>query len=167
MEEVEQICSRIMIMDGGRALAQGTNDELKRMISMGEQVTVEVGDLAPAALEDIRALPHVLTAELATGQLVCSCEASPHNLVDVLDALRSAGAAVGRVWSEPPTLNDVFLEDHRPRAARPGQLCSTPSLSRSRRCCVGRARGSQILRSRLPRCSRSRLRTELRRWHRG
>ncbi len=110
MEEVEQICSRVMIMDGGRALAQGTVDELKRMISMGEKVTVEVGDLAPAALEDIRALPHVLTAELATGQLVCSCEASPHNLVDVLDALRSAGAAIGRVWSEPPTLNDVFLE---------------------------------------------------------
>ena len=53
---------------------------------------------------------HVLTAELVTGQLVCSCEASPHNLVDVLDALRSAGAAIGRVWSEPPTLNDVFLE---------------------------------------------------------
>ena len=60
MEEVEQICSRVMIMDGGRALAQGTVDELKRMISMGEKVTVEVGDLAPAALEDIRALPHVL-----------------------------------------------------------------------------------------------------------
>lgn len=110
MEEVEQICSRVMIMDGGRTLAQGTVDELKRMISMGEKVTVEVGDLAPAVLEDIRALPHVLTAELVTGQLVCSCEASPHNLVDVLDALRSAGAAIGRVWSEPPTLNDVFLE---------------------------------------------------------
>lgn len=110
MEEVEQICSRVMIMDGGRALAQGTVDELKRMISMGEKVTVEVGDLAPAVLEDIRALPHVLTAELDSGQLVCSCEASPHNLVDVLDALRSAGAAIGRVWSEPPTLNDVFLE---------------------------------------------------------
>lgn len=110
MEEVEQICSRVMIMDGGRALAQGTVDELKRMISMGEKVTVEVGNLAPAALEDVRALPHVLTAELDSRQLVCSCEASPHNLVDVLDALRSAGAAIGRVWSEPPTLNDVFLE---------------------------------------------------------
>ena len=72
MEEVEQICSRVMIMDGGRTIAQGTVDELKRMISMGEKVTVEVGDLAPAALEDVRALPHVLTAELDSGQLVCS-----------------------------------------------------------------------------------------------
>ena len=37
-------------------------------------------------------------------------EASPHNLVDILDTLRAADVALGRVWSEPPTLNDVFLE---------------------------------------------------------
>ena len=45
MEEVEQICGRIMICDRGRAVAQGTADELKRMISLGEKVTAEVGDL--------------------------------------------------------------------------------------------------------------------------
>lgn len=50
MEEVEQICSRIMIMDGGRVLAQGTNDELKRMIQMGERVTVEVGAVETATV---------------------------------------------------------------------------------------------------------------------
>ncbi len=110
MEEVEQICSRVMIMDAGRALAQGTVDELKRMISMGEKVTVETDDLSPQVLGRVRDLPHVLSAEVSSGQLVCSCEASPHNLVDLLDTLRSEGCAIGRVWSEPPTLNDVFLE---------------------------------------------------------
>ena len=110
MEEVEQICDRVMIMDGGRALAEGTPDELKRMIQMGERVTAEVGYLAPATLADIRALPHVLTADVARGELTCSCEASPHNLIDILDLLRGADVPVGRVWSEPPTLNDVFLE---------------------------------------------------------
>ena len=110
MEEVEQICSRIMIMDGGRVLAQGTNDELKRMIQMGEKVTVEVGALDGETLAAVRSLDHTLTADLRDGELVCSCEASPHNLVDILDALRAGSAAIGRVWSEPPTLNDVFLE---------------------------------------------------------
>ena len=110
MEEVEQICSRIMIMDGGRTLAEGTNDELKRMISMGEKVVVELADLPDDVLAAVRDLPHVITATLAAGTLTCSCESYPHNLTDILDTLRSRGVALGRVFSEPPTLNDVFLE---------------------------------------------------------
>ncbi len=110
MEEVEQICSRIMIMDGGRTLAEGTNDELKRMISMGEKVVIEVAELPDQVLAVVRELPHVLAADVASGTLTCSCEASPHNLTDILDCLRSRGVALGRIYSEPPTLNDVFLE---------------------------------------------------------
>ena len=110
MEEVERICSRIMIMDGGRTLAEGTNDELKRMINMGEKVVAEVAELPGPVLAAVRDLPHVLTADIARGTLTCSCEASPHNLTDILDTLRTGGVALGRVYSEPPTLNDVFLE---------------------------------------------------------
>ena len=110
MEEVEQICSRIMIRDGGRTLAEGTNDELKRMISMGEKVVIEVAELPGQVLAAVRELPHVLAADVASGTLTCSCEASPHNLTDILDCLRSRGVALGRIYSEPPTLNDVFLE---------------------------------------------------------
>ena len=42
MEEVEQICDRVMIMDHGRALAQGTPDELKRSIRTGERIVIEL-----------------------------------------------------------------------------------------------------------------------------
>ena len=110
MEEVERICSRIMIMDGGRTLAEGTNDELKRMINMGEKVVAEVAELPGPVLAAVRDLPHVLAADVARGTLTCSCEDSPHNLTDILDTLRTGGVALGRVYSEPPTLNDVFLE---------------------------------------------------------
>lgn len=110
MEEVEQICSRIMIMDGGRVLAQGTNDELKRMIQMGEKIVIEVGEVPSAALGAVASLPHVLDLSATAGQLTFSCEASPHNLTDILDVLRSHDVALGRIYSEPPTLNDVFLE---------------------------------------------------------
>ena len=36
MEEVEQICTRIAIMDHGRVIAQGTKEELKQMIFEGK-----------------------------------------------------------------------------------------------------------------------------------
>ncbi len=110
MEEVEQICGRIMICDRGRAVAQGTADELKRMISLGEKITAEVGELPEGTLERLRGLSHVLSVELSDGTLLVTCEPSPHNLTDVLGALAGSGVSLGRVMCEPPTLNDVFLE---------------------------------------------------------
>ena len=115
MEEVEQICSKIMIMDHGRAVAEGTNDELKAMIGTGEKIHVEVGELEDAAaaeslLDAVRALPHVLRASLSDGLLQVDCENGVHNLTDVLGVLQARSVPFARVYSEPPTLNDVFLE---------------------------------------------------------
>ena len=41
MEEVEQICTRIAIIDHGRVLASGTTEELKKVIKTGETITIE------------------------------------------------------------------------------------------------------------------------------
>ncbi len=99
-----------MIMDGGRVLAQGTNDELKRMIQMGEKIVTS----RSARCRARRSVPSRACAcpgPVGDGRRATfSCEASPHNLTDILDALRSHDMALGRIYSEPPTLNDVFLE---------------------------------------------------------
>ena len=39
-----------------------------------------------------------------------TCENGEHNVADVLDELAKAHVRAGRIWAEPPTLNDVFLE---------------------------------------------------------
>ncbi len=110
MEEVEQICSRIAIIDHGRALALGTKEELKNMIKTGETITIEAVALKPAQLEEIRALPHVFDATYREQTLVIRCGQARHNLVRILSCLQSADVAFGKVYSELPTLNDVFLE---------------------------------------------------------
>lgn len=110
MEEVEQICGRVMIMDEGRAHAEGTPDELKRLIDVGEKIVVELAPPTEDTLGQVRALECVSRASYADGELRVECVPAPHALLDVLDALEEAGATCGRVWSEPPTLNDVFLE---------------------------------------------------------
>ena len=109
MEEVEEICSRIMIMDKGRTLACGTNEELKQLVAAGEKIIIEA-DVPEAALLRIRSLPHVLTATYDDGSLSITCENGEHNVADVLDELTKARIRPGRIWAEPPTLNDVFLE---------------------------------------------------------
>ena len=67
MEEVEQICSRIMIMDGGRVLAQGHQRRAQAHDSDGRARSVEVGAVEPATVERLRALEHVLSVDLSGG----------------------------------------------------------------------------------------------------
>ena len=113
MEEVEQLCHRIVIMDRGRQVASGTSDELKAMIGTGERIRVEIADPVPLgeeALEGLRRLEHVRTATYREPEVLVECSPGAHNLSDVMGALAATGATCGRVTSEPPTLNDVFLE---------------------------------------------------------
>lgn len=110
MEEVEQICSRIAIIDHGRVLVSGTKEELKDMIKTGETVTIEAVALDQAHLEEIRALPNVFDVSYQDQVLIIRCSKARHNLICVLDYLRGADVSFGKVFSELPTLNDVFLE---------------------------------------------------------
>jgi len=110
MEEVEQLCTRIMIMDKGKAVATGTKEELKAMIRAGEKLTVEIPDLPGDVLDAIRTLDGLMQAEYKEQLLTAHCVAGRYCLSAVLDTLKRSGVGFGRVFSEPPTLNDVFLE---------------------------------------------------------
>lgn len=110
MEEVEQICTRIAIMDHGRVIASGTSEELKKMIKTGETITVEAIFLEERHLQDIRSLPHVFDLHYENQVLILRCTGAQHNLIRLLNYLQSQDITFGRVFSELPTLNDVFLE---------------------------------------------------------
>ncbi len=110
MEEVEQICTRIAIMDKGRKIAEGTKDELKRMIKNTETITIEVLGLSEDILAELKALPHIYDVDYNGEKLVIYCSGGKHNLIRALSVLQNHEIGFGRVYSELPTLNDVFLE---------------------------------------------------------
>ena len=110
MEEVEQICSRIAIMDKGKVIASGTRDELKKSIRTGEKITVEILNPKQDMTVDVARLPHVVSVELTDSTLIVKSEQKHNNLIALLDLFRRKEIAYGRFFSELPTLNDVFLE---------------------------------------------------------
>ncbi len=110
MEEVEQICTRIAIIDHGRVLATGTTEELKQMIKTGETITIESIVLDETLVAGIRKLPHVFDLSYEDQTLKIRLGTARHNLVRILNYLQEQDVVFGRVFSELPTLNDVFLE---------------------------------------------------------
>lgn len=110
MEEVEQICSRIAIMDKGKNLATGTTDELKQMIKKKEIISIDILELSQENMLSIRNLKNVYDVSYENHKLTVLCSDGKHNLIHILDHLQSKNISFGRVYSELPTLNDVFLE---------------------------------------------------------
>lgn len=110
MEEVEQICTRIGIIDKGKNIAIGTKNELKKMIRNTETISIEIPNVEEAVLDQMRNLPHVYEVEFSEGNLVVKCSGGKHNLIRILGVLSEKDIAFGRVYSKQPTLNDVFLE---------------------------------------------------------
>lgn len=110
MEEVEQICSRIAIMDKGKIIASGTRDELKNSIRTGEKITVEILGEYPDLIEAVSRLPFVISVEYDQPTLVIKSEQKHNNIAALLTLLNQKAVAYGRLYCEMPTLNDVFLE---------------------------------------------------------
>ncbi len=110
MEEVEQICSRILIMDKGKEVASGTSEELKGKIRNTENVIVDIRKLGEKHIEVLKKLNHVYEVTYTAGKLVIRCSGGKHNISHVIDYFSNNSLDYDRIYSELPTLNDVFLE---------------------------------------------------------
>jgi ABC-2 type transport system ATP-binding protein len=111
LEEADQLADRISVLAGGRLVATGSADELKRRIGT-EQVELALTD--PAGVERSRGLlgPGVVVAASrnGAGALVrVPTDGSAGHLRYVLDTLAAGGVAVGTATLRRPTLDDVFL----------------------------------------------------------
>ncbi|MBU5331981.1 ABC transporter ATP-binding protein [Anaerocolumna aminovalerica] len=110
MEEVELLCSKISIIDRGKVLATGSKDELKAMISLGEKITVEAYDLNEEQLEEMKRIPNISSVLYSNNILEIKSKKGKNNLIHVLDYLQKNEINFGKIYTEMPTLNDVFLE---------------------------------------------------------
>lgn len=110
MEEVEILCDRIIILDKGKILASGTADELKKKARIEEKVTVEVNHLKEEQIARIKELQNVEEVTYHVNNLVITYKQGENNLGELINYLKKEQIIYNKIYSERPTLNDVFLE---------------------------------------------------------
>ena len=110
MEEVEQICDRIIILDQGKIIAEGTADSLKDLVKTEEKLIFELRSVSPAQLEALQGLSIVSAAVFEKNRLTVSLKEGTETIAPVLEWMKRQKLRYSKVYSERPTLNDVFLE---------------------------------------------------------
>lgn len=109
MEEVELLCDRIIILDKGKIIAQGTSDSLKELAKIEEKVTVGINNLDSKNFNEIKEFKGIDKAVYEDNLLTISFS-SGNNLSVLMDYLSKNNIKFNKIYSERPTLNDVFLE---------------------------------------------------------
>jgi len=102
MEEAERLCDRLVIMDNGKILAEGSPKELI-LKSIGENVVEARND--PAAISCLRGNPKVLNFEVL-GETILISTSEPQQVIGSL--LQTCGVTSASV--RKATLEDVFLK---------------------------------------------------------
>lgn len=110
MEEVEQICDRIIILDKGQIIAQGTINELKQLSDIEEKVTLQGVELSPELKEKLESDPQIESVTSRNRMVQLVYRHGQNHVSTLIAQLRQAGIAYESIYSERPTLNDVFLQ---------------------------------------------------------
>jgi len=108
IEEVEAISSRVVILDQGHVIAEGTKEELIERIQHEEKINLQLSGDKDAAVKEIQALPGVKEAIVIKGEIHIISQAGSGNLEQILAIGKKHGGVMG-INSEKPTLEDVFL----------------------------------------------------------
>jgi len=109
MEEAQELCDRIAIIDHGRILTVGTLDELTRLAGEAEVLRLTGGFAAGEARDRLQAIAGVRVLQAGDGSAMLSVAAGGPGLLAVLPAVLSSGLALDDVSIQRPNLQSVFI----------------------------------------------------------
>jgi len=111
MEEADQLCNRLAIIDHGRLLAIDTPEALKGSVGVDAMITVQAsGDLEHLATVLREQIEGVTRVEVVDGVIRLWCARTAGMLPRIIDVAEAAGSEVHDLSATAPTLETVFID---------------------------------------------------------
>lgn len=109
MEEADQLCGRIAIVDHGKLAALDTPAHLKDSVPGADVVEAELEGAPPDSMAELEKLSHVASVTQRDGLVHISSHDGPATVAALVDWARARGVIVRRIAVQGTTLDDVFL----------------------------------------------------------
>lgn len=110
MEEIEEICDTIAIMDHGNVIAMGSSEELKKTHASKNIYTIELNENSSKIESLVKNIKGVYKVKSKENTLKCYYEDNPKIIENLVTSITESGAIITNIKSEIPSLETVFLE---------------------------------------------------------
>jgi ABC-2 type transport system ATP-binding protein len=109
MDEAEEFCNRVAIIDHGRIVVLGSPVELKAQIPGRDYISLRLDAVNDTLLANLRALPFVASVSATGLEVRAAVDNGAKNLLALLEAVRASGGLVLATAIHEQSLEDVFI----------------------------------------------------------
>ncbi len=109
MEEAEELCTRIAILDKGKIIAKGTNQELQALIMDAGRLVIKIANIVSINRQSLETIPGVRSVVGDDQTVTITNDVGIHNINQIIDILGKSNAVVADIRADVPSLETVFL----------------------------------------------------------
>lgn len=108
MEEVEELCNRVFIIDLGQEIAYGTKNEIKNSVSSNNKISIELEKVSGEVILDLREVKGILNVLDKENEIILTIDKN-FKMGNVLLVLENRDIEIKKISYEEVKLEDIFL----------------------------------------------------------
>lgn len=109
MEEAEELCSRIGIIDHGKLIAEGTKEELESIVTDSSVMEISLNNMSMVKVEEIEKIKGVTSVSVSDNCMTINSSKDVNNLDQIIGYFTERKSNIVNIQSKIPTLESVFL----------------------------------------------------------
>lgn len=109
MEEVEELCSKIGIIDHGQIIAEGTKEELKNIVSDSTTLNIEVGNIDIVDTQELKNIVGIIDVSISENTIKINSVKEVNNLDKIINYMSNTNVKIKNIGYKDIDLESVFL----------------------------------------------------------